>query len=161
MYQKRLTMNAALLNPHKETITNYMYLGLLPFFIGALGPWVFADYEPWFNDSFLVYSTIIYAFLSGTLWATALFGHSEDKQEFIGRHIHAAIICSLIPLFSYFLPLIYHASIMLLAYLALLFWEKLFLHTIYPSWYQALRHRISFIAVACHMLVIWNIMLEV
>ena len=30
-------MNAALLNPHKETITNYMYLGLLPFFIGAWG----------------------------------------------------------------------------------------------------------------------------
>lgn len=153
-------MNATLLSPHKETITNYMYLGLLPFFIGALGPWIFADNETVLSEAFLLYSTVIYAFLSGAIWATALFGHSEATRIFIGRHIHAAIVCSLVPFLSYALPLIYHAAVMLVAYLALLFWEKLFLQDIYPSWYQALRHRITFIAVACHMLVIWNLMLN-
>lgn len=150
-------MKASLLNPHKETITNYMYLGLLPFFAGALGPWIFASSETWLSQTFLMYSTVIYSFLAGTLWASALFGHDEENHIYIGRHIHAAIVCSLIPFFSYFLPMVYHASIMLIAYLALLFWEKLFLQHVQPNWYQLLRHRISFIAVACHMLVVWNL----
>lgn len=146
-----------LLSPHQETITNYMYLGLLPFFIGALGPWVLIDHEPWFNDTFTHYSTIIYAFLAGTLWAIALFSHNESNKIFIARHIHIAITFSLIPFFSYFFPIVYHVGILLVGYLALLFWEKLFLTELYPNWYQQLRHRITFIAVACHMLVIWNI----
>ncbi|MFT6221415.1 MAG: hypothetical protein ACJA0C_000818, partial [Candidatus Endobugula sp.] len=37
------TSSTSRLNPHQDTITNYMYLGLLPFFIGAFGPWIFAD----------------------------------------------------------------------------------------------------------------------
>lgn len=150
-------MKPSLLNPHQDTINNYMYLGLLPFFVGALGPWIFGDYEIWLSELFLIYSTIIYAFLAGAIWATALFAHNENNQAFIGRHIHAAIICSLIPAFSFFLPDLYRAGIMLMSFLALLFWEKLFLQDIYPKWYQQMRHRITFIAVACHMLVIWNL----
>ncbi len=151
-------MKPSLIAPHQDTITNYMYLGLLPFFIMALGPWIFGDYEVLLSRLFLIYSTIIYAFLAGAIWATALFAHNEDNKIFIGRHLHAAIIASLIPAFSFFLPDLYRAAIMLLSFLALLFWEKLFLHTIYPKWYQQMRHRISFIAVACHMLVIWNLL---
>ncbi len=134
-----------------------MYLGLLPFFAGALGPWVLAEHEWWFTQMFLWYSAIIYSFLAGTIWATALFGHNEENKTFIGRHIHAAIIFSLIPLLSVLLPAAFHTGIMLVGFLALLFWEKLFLKPLYPQWYQELRHRITFIAVACHMLVIWNI----
>ncbi len=145
---------------HQETITQYMYLGLLPFFAGALGPWIFIEYEVWLTHTFLVYSTIIYAFLAGAIWATALFGHSSEQTHFIGRHLHAAIAFSLIPFFSSFLPDIYHTSVLLIGFLSLLFWEKLFLNTIYPAWYQQLRHRITFIAVACHMLVIWNNLLD-
>lgn len=146
-----------LLSSHQATITNYMFLGLLPFFAGALGPWIFADQEVWFTEAFSVYSTVIYAFLSGALWAIALFAHNEENQQFIARHIHVAIICSLVPFLGYFLPLFYQISLLLLGFLALLFWEKLFLSDLYPNWYQQLRHRITFIAVACHMLVIWNI----
>ena len=147
-----------LLKPHQGTITNYMYLGLLPFFIGALGPWLLGDDAIVFGQWFTLYSTIIYAFLAGAIWAIALFTHSEDNQIFISRHIHSAIIFSLLPLFSAFLPDIFHTGVLLVGFLALLFWEKLFLSDLYPKWYQHLRHRITFIAIACHMLVIWNLL---
>lgn len=147
-----------LLSPHQDTITNYMYLGLLPFFAGAFGPWVFASQETELTQLFLHYSTIIFSFLAGSLWAMALFSHNEDNAEFIARHIHAAIAFSLLPLTAYFLPPLYHIGLLMIGFLALLFWEKLFLKTLYPSWYQALRHRVSFIVVACHMLTLWNVL---
>jgi hypothetical protein len=150
-------MKTSLLTTHQATIINYMYLGLLPFFAGALGPWIFADAELWLSQIFLHYSTIIYAFLAGTVWASALFGHDENNRQFINRHLHAAIVFSLIPFFSYFLPLGYHTAVLLVGFAALLFWEKIFLNTLYPSWYQQLRHRITFIVMACHMLVLWNL----
>jgi hypothetical protein len=146
------------LNTHQDTITNYMYLGLLPFFIGAFGPWIFADSERWLTDIFSHYSTIIYSFLAGSIWAIALFAHNDDNANFINRHIHAAIAFSLVPLAGYFLPPIYHAGLAMIGFLILLFWEKLFLQDLYPKWYQALRHRITFIVVACHMLVLWNLL---
>ncbi|MGS2717230.1 DUF3429 domain-containing protein [Eionea flava] len=148
----------ALLSPHQDTITNYMYLGLLPFFIGAFGPWIFASQETGLTHLFLHYSTIIFSFLAGSLWAIALFAHTENSAAFIARHIHAAIAFSLLPLAAYFLPLIYHIGLLMIGFLTLLFWEKLFLKTLYPAWYQALRHRVSFIVVACHMLALWNIL---
>lgn len=150
-------MKHSLLTPHQDTISNYMYLGLLPFFVGAFGPWIFVEKEMWLSNAFVLYSTVIYAFLSGSIWATALFGHDENNKILIKRHIHLAIIFSLIPFLSHFLPVLYNTGVLFLSYLLLLFWEKLFLTNIYPNWYQQLRHRITFIAVACHMLVIWNL----
>lgn len=141
------------LDQHQNTITNYMYLGLLPFFAGTLGPWVFPDWESWFIDIFFFYSALILVFLSGCLWAVALF--SELLQG--SRHIHMAIILSLWPLVAYFLPDIAALSLMMVGFLWLLFWEKCFVNKLYPSWYQKLRHSISFIVVACHMLSIWNL----
>ncbi|MFT7387056.1 MAG: hypothetical protein ACI8VC_000293 [Candidatus Endobugula sp.] len=151
-------MTKALLSAHQETITTYMYLGLLPFFAGAFGPWIFADNETVLTDIFLHYSTIIYSFLAGSIWAIALFAHNSSNTEFIPRHIHAAILFSLLPFVGYFLPNFHHTSLAMVSFFILLFWEKLFLQDLYPNWYQALRHRITFIAVACHMLVLWNLM---
>lgn len=138
---------------NKDLIINYMYLGLLPFFIGALGPWIFADHELWFTQLFTVYSTIILVFLAGAIWGVALFAVKEYNQ----RHIHWAIAISLVPLAAYFLPPAAQVFLLLIGFLVLLFWEKLFLKTLYPSWYEQFRHRITFIAVACHMLTLWNI----
>ena len=141
------------MSKHKDAITNYMYLGLLPFFAGALGPWVFADDELWLSETFLLYSTIIFSFLAGSIWAIALFTQNTSAQ----RHMTLAIVFSLVPFLSYVFPLVYHTGILLLGFLLLLFWEKLFFKTLYPTWYQSLRHRITFMVIACHMLVIWNL----
>ena len=142
-----------LLNDHQDTITQYMYLGLLPFLACAFGPWIFIDYENQLVQLFLVYSTIILTFLSGAIWGIALFSGIDNAR----RHIHAAIVFSLWPLAAYFLPAVYAVGLMLMGFLLLLFWEKCFINNIYSSWYQTLRHKITFIVVACHMLTIWTI----
>jgi len=147
-------MNKEKITLNQNNITNYMYLGLLPFFACALGPWVFADYEIRLTQQFLFYSSIIFVFLAGIIWGIALFSHIDYST----RHIHLAIVFSLWPLISFFLTPILATGFMLLGFLLLLFWEKCFINDLYPSWYQKLRHQITFIVVACHMLVIFNLL---
>ncbi|MFT7223376.1 MAG: hypothetical protein ACI82Z_000910 [Cellvibrionaceae bacterium] len=138
---------------HQDVVTNYIYLGLLPFFGSALGPWIFPSWESWFTDVFFFYSTLILAFLAGSLWAVALFTKAVRQS----RHIHMAIVLSLWPLLAYLLPKLIGLSLMIAGFLLLLFWEKCFINSFYPAWYQKLRHNISFIVIACHMLTIWNL----
>ena len=141
------------LNKHQDTITNYMYLGLLPFFAGALTPWVFADYESIAVELFFIYSAIILAFLAGVVWASVLLKDEPHNT----RHLHMAVTLSLFPLIAALLPALFKIGLMLLGFLLLLFWEKLFLNHLYANWYQQMRHKITFIVVACHMLTILNI----
>ena len=137
----------------QAVVTHYMYLGLLPFFAAALGPWVLVDYTLPLTTFFLFYSVIILVFLTGALWAIALF----TAIEFPRRHIHIAILLSLWPLISNVLSATYAVLFMGAGFLLLLFWEKCFIKPIYPQWYQSLRHKITFIVVACHMLVFFNL----
>ena len=140
-------------NNHQLLITNYMYAGLLPFFSGAFGPWVFAESELLISRWFLFYSSLILVFLAGILWAIAIF-HRQSKST---HYIHAAIAFSLWPLIAYLLPEIYATALMIMGFLLLLFWEKCFINSNYADWYQKLRHKITFIVIACHMLVIFNL----
>ena len=152
------------LSDRQDIITNYMHLGLLPFFIGAFGPWVFIADEPFFIQSFLFYSSLIFVFLAGTLWATALFSTPKNselqntKTDHNRSHtIHVAMVFSLWPLGCYFLAPLPATGLMLLGFLLLLLWEKKHINQYYPAWYIALRHKITFIVIACHMLTILNI----
>ena len=140
-------------NGNQVLITNYMYAGLLPFFAGALGPWIFAGSEKLLTDLFLFYASLILVFLAGVFWAIALFNQFPNHR----RHFHTAIIFSLWPLGAYLLPTLYAIALMLVGFLLLLFWEKCFINSIYTKWYKKLRHQITFIVVACHMLVIFNL----
>ncbi len=147
---------------HKKTheklnqtiISNYMYAGVLPFFIGALGPWVFADQENFLTTFFIFYSSLLLVFLTGTLWAIALFSDITSPE----RHRHFAIFFSLWPVIGYFFPAMVTIALLLVGFLLLLFWEKCFINSLYPNWYQKLRHQITFIVVACHMLAIFNLL---
>jgi hypothetical protein len=151
------------LDNHQDIVTNYMYLGLLPFFIGAFGPWIFIAEEPFLIRFFLFYSSIIFVFLAGSLWTIALVEKliasdaGSSKSSGSPRTVHCAIVFSLWPLGCYLLPPLYAVTLMLTGYLLLLSWEKLFVNQHYSPWYKALRHKITFIVVACHMLSILNI----
>ena len=137
----------------QHTVTQYMYLGLLPFLAGAIGPWIAPQYEPWLIDSFLFYSGLILVFLAGALWALALFTDLPTRPPVI----HGAIGFSLWPLVSYFFSPFYAALWLIAGFLGLLFWEKCYVNSLYPAWYHKLRHKITFIVVACHMLTVWNV----
>jgi|GEM_PF-656236 len=142
------------LDSHRETITNFGYLGLLPFFMGALGPWVFAYKEVFLIDTFTAYASVILAFLAGSLWSIALFTPLENPT----RHINTAMALSLWAFFSLWLPAFATVICLLAGFLWLLFWEKCFLTQTYPAWYQQLRHKLTWIVVACHMMVLWNLL---
>jgi hypothetical protein len=143
-------MKSESVNNQQPVITNYTYAGLLPFFASALGPWVFADYTQHFAAFFIFYAAIILVFLAGALWGIALYSDISLRA----RHLHTAIFFSLLPLLAYFLPHTIGIGLMLLGFLLLLFWEKCFVNNIYPQWYQTLRHKVTFIVVACHMLML-------
>ena len=136
----------------QETVTTYMYVGLLPFFAAALGPWVVADYEALLTTFFLFYSSLILLFLAGVLWALALLVPLAWPR----RHLPLARVFSLWPLLAYCLPEAYGLVLMAAGFLLLLFWEKCFLSAVYPPWYQLLRHKVTFMVVACHMLAFFN-----
>lgn len=151
------------LSEYQDIITNYMYIGLLPFFIGAFGPWVFIDQEPFFIRAFLFYSSLILAFLAGSLWImafcinTVFITNDSNKVDTSPRNLHSAIIFSLLPLACYFLAPLYATSLMLIGFLLLLLWEKKHINQYYPLWYEALRHKVTFIVIACHMMALLNI----
>ncbi|MBX2807432.1 MAG: DUF3429 domain-containing protein [Cellvibrionaceae bacterium] len=147
-------MNTAPLDQHQTIITHYTYLGLLPFFAGAVGPWLAPDLRYVFIDFVLLYAAIILAFLAGTLWCVALLGAVQPQR----RQIHAAIVFSLWPLISHLLAYGNQIGAMLMGFLLLLFWEKCFINSLYPQWYQQLRHRVSFIVAACLMLLFFNLL---
>lgn len=144
------------LDQHQLLISQYMHAGLLPFMAGAFLPWVFADWEAAITQWFLLYSGLILAFLSGILWAVGLF--IEEEQSPRPKHFHGAIIFSLIPLFAFALPPLWQAGTLACGFFALLRWEKKHSNHFYTLWYSELRHKITFIVLACHMLVIWSLM---
>ena len=139
----------------QDVITHYMYLGLLPFFASALGPWILPESEVQLTRFLLFYSAVILVFLAGAMWAIALFVGPAYVSP-ARRHIHIAILFSLWPVGAYFLMDAYAIALMAMGFLLLLFWEKCFFKTIYPAWYQVFRHKITFIVVACHMLALFN-----
>ncbi len=137
----------------KHKVINTGYLGLLPFFAGALGPWVFIEQESQFVEFFTIYSFIILSFMAGCAWAYGVFAGASHPQFAINLGlsiIGVALVASLTPTL---------ASIGLLAFGFFLLWfgEKLWLAQDYPDWYQQLRHKLTWIVIACHMLTVWNI----
>lgn len=138
---------------HKNIVSRYMHLGLLPFLAGPFIPWILPDQLNLVTEVFFAYSLIIFAFLSGVIWASALL----RSEHCPARNLHLAIIFSLLPFIAVFLPTMAKIGFMMVSFLVLLYWEKRFMSSIYPDWYQQLRHRITFVVVACHMLVIANL----
>lgn len=141
-----------------SNIVQYMYLGLIPFFIGAIGPWILNSWTATLTQFFIFYAAIILAFLAGALWGISLF----SSIELSSKQLHAAILFSLvafIPTIS-LIPITDELRVICLGigFFCLLNWEKRTLDSLYPQQYLQLRHKISFIVLGCHMLVVWNLM---
>lgn len=138
-------------------VTQYMYLGLIPFFIGAIGPWLHDSWTQALSQFFIAYAAIILAFLAGALWGISLFSSVNVSS----KQLHAAITFSLIAFIPViqFLPIsdVYRVICLGIGFLCLLNWEKRTLASLYPAQYLQFRHKISFIVLGCHMLVVWNL----
>ncbi|NKB63047.1 MAG: DUF3429 family protein [Gammaproteobacteria bacterium] len=134
----------------------YGYLGLLPFFIGLLGPLWLPIYENVFHHGFIIYSYLIFAFLSGTLWFAAIVRPEiQNDEKSVSLGLAMAIFFSLLPLISFYLGLINlptSIGLMLLGYPALWLWEGLSrIRNSYPHWYRSLRLQLTVIVTLCHL----------
>jgi hypothetical protein len=142
-------------NDHCSMTTprNLGYLGLLPFFMGAMGPWVFHDALGWLTHGILWYSLAIFSFLCGSIWGLVL------QRDVPARRVHL-ITCKCFLLLGWiaiFLPVPYALGMLIVCYVALYQWERHthLKHALGPD-YLHLRQQLTWPAVACHMLALFN-----
>lgn len=142
-------------NDHCSMTTprNLGYLGLLPFLIGATGPWVFPDARDWLSHALLWYSLAIFSFLCGSIWGVVL------QRDVPGRKIHLIVakVFLVAAWIAIFLPVAYALGMLIICYVALYQWER---HTRLKHAlgvdYLLLRQQLTWPAVACHMLALFN-----
>ncbi len=137
-----------------ESPCNLGYLGLLPFFAGAVGPWVFPDARVWLTNALIWYSLAIFSFLCGSIWGLVL------QRDLPGRRIHLVVAkCFLIiGWLAILFPPVYALGILIGCHVALCQWER-FTHLKhgYGPDYLLLRQQLTWPAVACHTLAIFNL----
>ncbi len=137
----------------------YGYLGLLPFLIGLLGPLLLPLYGGVFHHGFIIYSYLIFAFLSGTLWFAAIFHSGEASTQSENRQalgLGMAVLFSLLPFASFFIGLVNvpaSVGLMALGYPGIWIWEGISgIRANYPLWYRSLRLQLTFVVTTCHLL---------
>lgn len=142
-------------NDHCSMTTprNLGYLGLLPFFMGATGPWIFPEGRVWLTNALLWYSLAIFSFLCGSIWGVVL------QRAVPARNVHfiVAKLFLILAWIAVFLPVAYALGALIVYYIALYQWERLthLKHALGPD-YLLLRQQLTWPAVACHMLALFN-----
>lgn len=129
------------------------FFGLIPFIVLATGPWVLYDHTALILQAFKVYSAVILTFLAGSLWGVRLGCRESDPESLlVAAGVAAAAMVSLV------VPARAALVILSAAFLFLLQWER---RQVFPTlaedWYPALRQRLTWTAVACHMIAFLNL----
>lgn len=131
------------------------FFGLIPFILLAAGPWVFYEQAALILQGFRVYSAIILAFIAGSLWGVRLgYRESDPGSLLVAAGIAGAAMISLA------LPSRAALLVLVAGFLFLLQWErrKVFA-TLAEDGYALLRQRLTWTAVACHLIAFWNLWL--
>ncbi|KFZ31432.1 hypothetical protein IDSA_01570 [Pseudidiomarina salinarum] len=126
------------------------YLGLLPFLALAMGG-LLDIYGEQAITLFIQYSAIILGFLGGVHWGMAMrTGEAESRR--LGWGVVPALIGFTALVLSYWLSELVILSILALMHLFWLNYEKR--HLGHLLWYLELRSRLTFTAVALHIILI-------
>lgn len=138
-----------------ERVRLISYLALLPFFIGAVGCWVFPDAVEWLTQAFLWYSVAAFSFACGAVWGVVLLRDVSARMA----HFIAAKVFMVVAWSALFLPPAYALGVLLACHMGLYQWER-YTHLKYALGvdYLLLRQQTTLPAVACHMLALFNVM---
>ena len=135
------------------------FFGLIPFILLAAGPWVFYEHTAVLLQAFRLYSALILAFTAGILWGVRLSGREPGRNSDAAGLWVAAGIAG-VALASLFIPTRLALVALVAAFIFLLQWER---RTVFPvraeDGYAAMRQRLTWTAVACHLLAFWNLWL--
>ncbi len=126
------------------------YSGLVPFFGFALLYYVFN--EPWYF-ALVVYSALIFSFLSGLLWASTL--NHEPPKHTLYVSVGAMLWSFLWILWIFWMPgkQNYFLIIIPFSFIALHCYERIYLSKIYPTSFLKLRMHLSLFVAAIIFLV--------
>lgn len=135
----------------------YGVLGVAPFLVGAVGPWVMPEYTTFLTTAFQVYAAVIIAFLAGSIWATSLLSQVAGLQTHLVLAMFVVIVAWVCMALSDLATVPIHGACLLL----LCWWEKQTnLRDVLSVDYLQLRSRLTWSVVACHMLVVFNLLRE-
>lgn len=137
-----------------ETARNLGYLGLVPFIVGAVAPWIFYDAGEWFTHALLWYSLAIFSFLCGSIWGVVLQAPVPMRKV----HLIVAKCFLVLGWIAIFLPPAQGLGMLIVCYVALYFWERCtHLKFTLGADYLHLRQQLTWPAIACHMLALFNV----
>lgn len=128
----------------------YGYFGLLPFLAPAALVWILPEERAIASTHFFVtYSAVILSFLSGLLWAPAIFrANSEQANEHM---LTAAIFVSLLSWVCLLLPALYASWVLLTGFNLIRRIEIAITDQAYMPWYSELRDRLTRVVTGCHL----------
>lgn len=132
----------------------YGVLGVIPFFVGAVGPWITPQYTAFLTEAFQIYAAVIISFLAGSIWTVALLTRITGQQ----LHLAIAMVVVILAWASLFLAGFSTVPIHAVCLLFLCWWEKRTnLSDTLDAEYLCLRGRLTWPVVACHMIVELNL----
>lgn len=142
---------------HSRTLVQLLgYAGLLPFAAGAIGTLVLQD-DAWnfARHAFMVYSLAILCFLAGTLWGSAIDYPQPQKMRrlLISNGIVIFAVTGILTDRQWLAALL-----LILGYLAVLWYEQGSKGSV--GWYMGLRARLTWVAVATHLLYIVGLVIH-
>ncbi|MEM7195707.1 MAG: DUF3429 domain-containing protein [Pseudomonadota bacterium] len=138
------------------SIRVYGYFGLIPFIASVLGYYLYPLYSGVMLGFFMLYSSIILAFLAGSLWAfeLAVNRHKEKGGKPFRVGLSVAIAFSLLPILAYGASLwsLHIAVIVQMTAFVLLFvWEGRHIQEeVMPTGYRSLRAVLTVVVTLCH-----------
>lgn len=132
------------------------HVGVLPLLLAAVGIWLFdATGVPWMLDVFRAWSAVLLSFLGALWWGLVLAQPQNVPEGRQGSMMVAGAVPALIAGIALLLPapgglVVAGGGFVLCRWL-----ETIPSHrNLFPSWFDQLRARLSWIVVVCHVAMI-------
>ena len=136
----------------QDQVKIFSYLGLLPFILVPIIGWISPQtaFDNNLIESFNLWSALMFAFMTGTFWSTAL----KNNQSILMPVILFALLFTAITLFFLLKQnnLIILLVVLLILYELGYLFEKKLIGDI--EWYKNLRFHLTFSIRICHLLMI-------
>ena len=136
----------------QDQVKLFSYLGLLPFILVPIVAWISPEtaYSNKLIEFFYSWSTLMFAFMTGTFWILAL---RNNKNISTAVALFTLLFVAMTSFYSLEMinPIIFLISLLILYELGYLY-EKKFIKDM--EWYKNLRFYLTFSIRICHLLMI-------
>ena len=135
----------------QDQVKVFSYFGLLPFILVPIVAWISPDaaYDNNLIEVFYFWSTLMLAFMMGTLWGFAL---KKNQSIFSAVALFALLFMGIFFFYLGSRDVIFYLIILLILYEIQYIFEKNLIKEV--VWYKNLRFHLTFSIRICHLLMI-------